>query len=137
MAKDIFHNQVRTALEQAGWKITHDPFEFLVLGAQFRIDLGLEDFLGAEKGGEKIAVEIKSFIGKSPTYDFHTAMGQFIEYRLAMSLYEPDRKVFLAMPKDFYFGFFQRPFYQLLIEHEKMKIAVYDPSAQTIDLWIG
>ena len=31
MAKDIYHNLVRTALENEGWTITHDPF-YLPLG---------------------------------------------------------------------------------------------------------
>ena len=137
MAKDVFHDNVRTALEKDGWKITHDPYEFSVLGALFRIDLGLENLVGAEKDGQKIAVEIKSFIGKSLTYDFHTAMGQFVEYRLAMSVFEPDRVVFLAIPTDFYFGFFQqRPFYNLLLEKENLKLAVYNSTTTEIELWI-
>lgn len=58
MAKDRFHNAVRTALEKQGWTITADPLEMSVGDVDFEIDLAA-DMLA----GEKIAVEIKSFIG--------------------------------------------------------------------------
>ncbi|WP_231395384.1 XisH family protein, partial [Dolichospermum circinale] len=56
-AKDFFHNAVRLALEKDGWLITDDPLSFTVDGLDFRIDLGAERLLGAEKEGQKIAVE--------------------------------------------------------------------------------
>ena len=39
-----------------------------------------EQFIAAERGKEKIAVEIKSFIRESMVSEFHTAAGQFINY---------------------------------------------------------
>lgn len=27
MAKDLFHNKVKIALQKDGWKITHDPYQ--------------------------------------------------------------------------------------------------------------
>jgi XisH protein len=27
MAKDLFHNNVKIALQKDGWKITHDPYQ--------------------------------------------------------------------------------------------------------------
>ena len=30
MAKDLFHNNVKIALEKDGWKITHDPYQMLL-----------------------------------------------------------------------------------------------------------
>ena len=59
-AKDKYHKQVRLALEKEGWHITHDPY-FIRLGKRKGfIDLGAET-IGAERGLEKIAVEIKSY----------------------------------------------------------------------------
>jgi predicted RecB family endonuclease len=77
MAKDRFHNAVRTALEKEGWIVTADPYELSVGEVDFEIDLAAE-MLAAERAGEKIAVEIKSFIGRSNVADFHTALGQFM-----------------------------------------------------------
>jgi hypothetical protein len=62
MAKDVFHNSVKAALQKEGWTITHDPYELAVGGVEMYIDLGAEQLLGAEREGVKIAVEIKSFI---------------------------------------------------------------------------
>lgn len=64
MAKDRFHDHVRTALENDGWMITHDPYKILIGRRKGYIDLGAE-LIGAEKELEKIAVEIKSFLGLS------------------------------------------------------------------------
>lgn len=49
-----------------------------------RIDLGAEKLLAAEREGEKIAVEIKSFLSPSAITDFHLALGQFLNYRTAL-----------------------------------------------------
>jgi len=75
-AKDIFHDAVRTALENEGWVITADPFR-IKLDEKYDvyIDLAVEKMIAAQKGNQKIAVEIKSFIGKSVIEDFHAALG--------------------------------------------------------------
>ncbi len=39
MAKDRFHDIVRTALEKEGWKIRADPYEISVDDVDFEIDL--------------------------------------------------------------------------------------------------
>lgn len=67
MAKDIYHNAVRTALEKDGWTITHDPYNIVEKDSNidYEIDLGAEKLLGAERGAEKIAVEVKSFLKTS------------------------------------------------------------------------
>ncbi|EAM51685.1 fdxN element excision controlling factor protein [Crocosphaera watsonii WH 8501] len=74
-AKDRFHTIVRIALEKEQWKITDDPLRLDVGGTKFEIDLGAEQLLGAERGKEKIAVEIKSFLSDSPLTDYHAALG--------------------------------------------------------------
>ncbi|GAX38071.1 fdxN element excision controlling factor protein [Nodularia sp. NIES-3585] len=78
-AKDIFHNTVKVALEKDGWQITHDPLSFqLSEQIRIRIDLGAQKLIAAEKDQQKIAVEVKSFIGMSAISEFHTAVGQFL-----------------------------------------------------------
>ena len=84
MAKDIFHDVVRSGLEKEGWTITDDPL-FLRLGdAKIYIDLGAEKLLAATKEDEKIAVEIKTFVNDSVMFSFHVAVGQFINYQVAL-----------------------------------------------------
>lgn len=77
-AKDIYHNVVKTALEKDGWNITADPLIMKFGEVDLFIDLGAEKVISAEKNGEKIAVEIKSFAGTSLVSEFHSALGQFI-----------------------------------------------------------
>lgn len=48
-----------------GWTITDDPFEVSSLIADLKVDLAAEKIIAAEKGPDKIAVEIKSFLEKS------------------------------------------------------------------------
>jgi hypothetical protein len=85
-AKDIFHEVVKRALQKDGWQITHDPLSLSVGGVNMSIDLAAERLIAAEREGEKIAIEIKSFLERSSAIsEFHTALGQFINYRGALS----------------------------------------------------
>ena len=61
-AKDQFHEAVKNALVKEGSTITDDPL-FLKFGeVDMYVDLGAEKVISAWKDGEKIAVEVKSFI---------------------------------------------------------------------------
>ncbi len=64
-AKDAFHDAVRTALEKDGWTITDDPLFIQFGGVDLFVNLGAEKIIAAEKNGQRIAVEIKSFVGAS------------------------------------------------------------------------
>lgn len=83
-AQDLFHQAVKNALIKDGWTITHDPL-FLSFGeVDFFLDLGAEKVFAAERSGRKIAVEVKSFTSSSAIAEFHTALGQFLNYRIAL-----------------------------------------------------
>jgi hypothetical protein len=90
-ARDIFHAAVRQALITDGWTITHDPFFVGFGGVDLYIDLGAEKLIAAERDNQQIAVEVKSFLGPSLVSDFHAALGQFLNYQLAMEAYAPTR----------------------------------------------
>lgn len=135
MAKDLFHNVVKTALIKDGWQITEDPLFLKVGGVEFFIDLGAEKLLAAERNGEKIAVEIKSFINTSSIADFHLAIGQFINYRVALKVAEPERKLFLAIPDLAYKTFFQKEFPRMVIQEYQLEVLVYDVANEVIMLW--
>ena len=92
MAKDYFHSIVKAALIQDGWAVTEDPLKIKVGGVDMEIDLGAEQIIAAERQGQKIAVEVKSFlVGTSAISEFHRALGQFINYRAALKSEAPDR----------------------------------------------
>ncbi len=74
MARDLFHNQVKSALLKDNWQITHDPFGVQISAAvKLQIDLGAENTIAAQRDYEKIAVEIKSFITDSDISEFHVS----------------------------------------------------------------
>lgn len=74
-AKDIYHNEVKNALIKDGWTITDDPYFIKYEDAELYADLAAEKPIAAERQGQKIVVEIKSFVGKSLMYDFHVGPG--------------------------------------------------------------
>ncbi|MFG6095758.1 fatty-acid oxidation protein subunit alpha [Leptolyngbyaceae cyanobacterium CCMR0082] len=135
-AKDRFHEVVKIALEKEQWTITDDPLRLDVGGTKFEIDLGAEQLLAAERGAEKIAVEIKTFLSDSPLTDYHAALGQFLNYRLALEISEPQRILYLAVPVIAYEAFFKREFAQLSVERYQIKQIIYDPIQEVIVQWI-
>ncbi|KYC35021.1 fatty-acid oxidation protein subunit alpha [Scytonema hofmannii PCC 7110] len=136
MAKDRFHDVVRTALEKEGWKITDDPYEINVDDVDFEIDLAAEQLLAAEREGRKIAVEIKSFISTSNVSEFHTALGQFLNYRDALEKIESDRQLYLAVRVPTYESFFQRRFIASAVERYQLRLVIYDVQREVIDQWL-
>jgi hypothetical protein len=135
MAKDLFHQAVKTALIKDGWTITHDPLIIRIDRIKLEVDLAAEKVFAAEKDGQKIAVEVKSFINPSAINDFHAALGQFLNYRLALQMTEPSRILYLAVPTDVFNAFFQERFIQASAKQHDLKILVYDPNAVEITLW--
>jgi XisH protein len=136
-AKDITHNIVRRALEKDGWTITHDPYYLKVGGVEMYIDLGAELILAAERDGQKIAIEVKSFLGASSISEFHTALGQFINYQIALEEKEPERILYLAAPFEIYEEFFTLPFIQKVIQRMQLKLLIYDGQQEEIHQWIS
>lgn len=80
-AKDIYHDTVITVLKKEGWVITDDPLKLKWGLRELFVDLGASKLLAAQKGEQKIAVEIKSFVKISPVRDLEEALGQYILYR--------------------------------------------------------
>jgi hypothetical protein len=135
MARDRFHNAVKTALEKDGWTITADPYEFSVGEVEFEIDLAAE-MIAAERAGDQIAVEIKSFIGRSSVSEFHTALGQFLNYKFALEEIDPQRSLYLAIPISTYKSFFQRRFVRSVIERVQIRLLTYDEQQEVITQWL-
>jgi len=136
-AKDLFHDAVRRGLEKDQWRISSDPLELEWEEVKVKIDLAAERLIAAERGETKIAVEIKSFISPSPISDFHTALGQFLNYRIMLEVKEPDRQLYLAVPLETYDTFFQSRFAQTAIERHQLDLIVYNPILEEIVQWIS
>lgn len=135
-ARDIFHDKVRNALVKDGWVITDDPYSLKWDdNEKLYVDLAAERLLAAQKGTEKIAVEIKTFIGKSTMYDLHLAVGQFVVYRTAIEETEPERVLFLAVPMEVLREVFEKTKAKILIKEIGLKIIGFDVDKEEIVQW--
>lgn len=134
-AKDKFHDTVKNALQKEDWIITHDPLTLDLRDRQLHIDLGAEKLIAAEKDNQQIAVEIKSFASASSVFDFHLALGQFLNYRLVLRLKQPQRILYLAVPLPIYQDFFAEELPQLSIKEYQVKILVFEAQKQEIVQW--
>jgi XisH protein len=132
-ARDTFHQAVKQALITDGWTITADPLVIQFGSVELYIDLGAEKLIAAERAGERIAVEVKSFLGASVVSEFHTAL---LNYRYALEQKEPNRELYLAVPVDIYQTFFHLAFTKGVVEQHKVKILVYVPEKQEVAAWI-
>lgn len=135
-ARDVFHEAVKRALIKDRWQVTHDPLELEWEEVKVKIDLAAERLIAAERENEKIAVEIKSFISSSAISDFHTALGQFLNYQIMLEVNEPKRELYLAVPVEAYSSFFQSRFAQVVVEKHQIKLLVYDPVYEEVVRWI-
>jgi hypothetical protein len=136
MAKDIFHEAAKQSLINDGWRITHDPYDLPLFGKTLKVDLGAERLIAAERETELIAVEVKSFLGLSIIYDFHLALGQYLHYVFAMRQKEPNRIVYLALPKPAYHAFFEQEEVLFSLEVHKVNLIVFDDISKTVFITI-
>lgn len=134
--KDIYHDTVKNALIKDGWKITHDPLTLSFGDKDIYIDVGAEQPIGAEKDGRKIAVEVKSFIGKSDVDDLEKAIGQYVVYQDVLFETEPERMLYMAVPQVVFEGILSGRLGQLIIKRQKLKLIVFNPSKEAILQWI-
>ena len=137
MVKDKYLDLVRLALENDGWVITHDPYKIKLGKRRGYIDLGAEkQMIAAEKGEDKIAVEIKSFSSPSDLDSFENALGQFLIYWRALKFKEPDRILFLGVPRSFYARFFDDLFFLETAKDFNVNMLIYDEQKGIIEQWI-
>ena len=135
-AKDIYHQAAKNALIKYGWTITHDPLRINIGERRVLIDLGAERVFAAEKAGQQIAVEIKSFIGASPVDDLEDALGQFVLYHDLLQRSEPNRVLYLAVRREVYDNLFQEPIGQVLLENKRLRLLIFAPQNEEIVTWI-
>jgi glucose-6-phosphate 1-dehydrogenase len=136
MARDKFHQQVKTALINEGWNITDDPLYLKVGRIPIQIDLGAEKLIGAEKNGEKIAVEIKTFGQISFITALYEAIGKYIVYREVLKIKESNRILYLAIPTDIYKEFGEETVVENIFTGYQFKLMLYEPLTEKITSWI-
>ena len=134
-AKDFYHDHVRNALQKDGWTVTHDPYTMTFGQKDVFVDLGAERLLAAEKGTERIAVEIKSFQSPSDLRDLEVAVGQYVFYRSLLARFESERKLFLAVPLEVFANTFQEPIARPVLADLAIALVTFDPQQEVIVQW--
>jgi hypothetical protein len=134
-ARDIYHDVVKQALEKDGWVITDDPLHLKWGAKDMYVDLGAEQLIAAEKSGQKIGVEVKSFTGRSEMLDLEQALGQYVIYEDVLHQVQPDRLLYLAIPEEVYYDLFEEPIGQLLIATRHIRLLVFEPEQEVLLQW--
>jgi Holliday junction resolvase-like predicted endonuclease len=136
-ALDLYHNAVKQALIKEGWTITADPYRIRFQEIDLYADLAAELPIAAERQGQKIVVEIKSFVGRSLMTDFHNAVGQYMVYRTLIKETASEYQLYLAIDDITYTNFFKRAGIEFLINVSQIALLVVDMDLQEIVQWIS
>lgn len=79
---------------------------------------------------------MKSFAGASSLKEFHTAVGQFVNYRLVLNQVEPERMLFLAVSEFAWENFFATSFGELAVKVHQLRLIVFDEELEVITQWL-
>ena len=134
---DIIHDAVKNALIKDGWTITDDPYIIEYRKVKLYADIGAEQPIGAERGGEKLVVEVKSFVGASKIQDLKEALGQYDIYRYLLEETAPERKLYVAVSAIAYKTFFNQDVIQLILNKHQLPLIVVDTETEEIEQWIN
>jgi len=117
-----------------GWQITDDPY-VISYGERFLfIDLAAREldgfdgeqsyFLGAERAGNQIAIEIKEFRGNSAIAALEQAIGQYVLYQLLFKQVDPGRDLYLAVGSTAYNEAFREPIGEIVIQELPLDVLI-------------
>lgn len=134
---DIIHDAVKNALIKDGWIITDDPYIIQYGRTTLYADLGAERPIAAERDGQKLVIEVKSFIGASKIQDLKEALGQYDIYRYLLEEITPDRKLYIAVSTVAYKSFFSQDVIQLILKKHQLPLIVVDTETEEIRQWIN
>lgn len=135
-ARDIYHNAVKAALIADGWTITAEDYTILVGLQRVYIDLQAErELIIAQQGNERIAVEVKSFIGVSTVKDLRDAIGQYLMYRSVLDRLDPERVPYLAIDSETAQTTFAEPLAEYMVTDHQVLLLIVDIATERIVEW--
>ncbi|NJK52000.1 MAG: XisH protein [Leptolyngbyaceae cyanobacterium SU_3_3] len=136
-ARDLYHNAVKAALIKDNWAILADPYRIQYKDVDLYADLAAERPIAVEREGQKIVVEIKSFVGRSLITDFHLAVGQYKVYQMLLQETAPEYGLYLAIDDITYNNFFKREGIEFLVRSSEIKFFVVNIDEQEIVQWLS
>lgn len=136
-AKDFIHDAVKNALVKDGWVSTDDPFTIRYRKLVLSADLGAERPIAAQRGMQRIVVEVKSFVSRSLIQDLEEALGQYNLYQTLLEVTEPERKLFLGVSEKTYEKFFAREEIKFVMQRLNVKMLVVNVDSEEVVQWIN
>jgi hypothetical protein len=92
--------------------------------------------VAAERAGERIAMEIKSFVGASEIADLEQALGQYLLCRSLLQRKEPARIMILAVPLETFESILSTDLGRVVREDYALALLVFDPEGEVIRQWL-
>ena len=135
-AQDSIHQPVKNALLKDGWVITADPFTIKYEEFTVFADIAADRLLALERGENKIVVEVKSFLGRSPVHDLELALGQYLLYTSLLKRVEKDRKLYLAISETIYTAEFEQKAVQAIVSDYAVALLVINVETEEEVRWI-
>jgi hypothetical protein len=136
-ARDIYHDAVKAALIRDNWAIVADPYRIQYKDVDLYADLAAERPIAVEREGQKIVVEVKSFVGRSLMTDFHLALGQYKVYQMLLQETAPEYELYLAIDDITHNNFFKRSGIEFLVQSSQIKFFVVNIDEQEIVQWLS
>lgn len=135
-ARNIFHAAVVQALRDDGWTITDDPLVLPVGSRELYVDLGAErPVIGAERGPDRIAVEIQSFLHASAVRALQEALGQYNMYRAVLDTVDPQRRLYMAVTRRVQDQILSERLGEIVLRQFSVKLLIFDEVAQKVLQW--
>ena len=134
--QDLYHDVVRDALRQDGWRITHTALQLKARAEASAGEPWEGPWLIADKDERKVAVAVSSFVGRSNPADILQTWRQLALSRSRLYTMDSDRVVYLAVRQATYSACFGGTEGDLLLEKEHMQLIVFDPRAEVIVQWV-
>lgn len=136
MAKDAIHDAVVTALKKDGWIITKEQYALPVGQRGVFIDIAADrDVIVAEREDQRIAVEVKSFLGLSAVQDLRDAVGQYMLYRFALELNATGRVPYLAVSVEAARGILSEPIGIGMLNSAQINLVIVDKDTEEVAEW--
>jgi len=132
-AKDRYHDAVKHALNKDGWTVEDEQFALTIDQRNLWIDIL------ASKGEPRlvILVEVKELAAVDSAVEaLANAIGKFEMYRLALQSAKVNIPLFLAVTKQSYDGILSEKIGQLVIQHARIPLIVFDREQEVILQWI-
>ena len=133
--QDLYHDTVRDALRQDGWRLMHTALQLKAKPEARAGELWEGPWLIADKDERKVAVAVSSFVGHSNLADI-TQMWRHLENsRPRIHAMDSDRVMYMAIRQATYSTCFGGAEGDLLLAQEHIQLIVFDPRAEVIVQW--